>query len=122
MTTEEFHKARRMFIVFHDGTLMLAPPGIAESHVEWLSKSFPFTTAIEMIVAYPRGYVLDRLMVVYLGIDFKGDLEPHRDAIARAVVEMNHVMNVWKVGLGVKVGVGQPWEPVEVVSALSFIM
>lgn len=105
MTEEEFHRARRMFCV-KDGTVLVAPLGICDSHIGWLSSIFGVQRAGEMIKHNVRGYVLGERIVTYMG-DFNHRVY-HEDVICALDVLG---AGIKEIGFGAVPGPTQPWEP-----------
>jgi hypothetical protein len=79
-TIEEFHRARRMFAIL-SGTVLIARPGMVESHLEWLSGLCGCARAERLLTHSVRGYVLDGELRAYAGPEFSGDVNPD-DAFA----------------------------------------
>lgn len=109
---EAFHKARRMFMVFPDGTVLVAPKGDPRSHTLWLTDSFGAGRAEEMIDRFVRGYVLDHRLVSYIGDEFGADFDRQQAGLAWDLLSREY--DIREMGFGAIPGPVQPWEPREV--------
>lgn len=109
MTEQEFHAARRMFIIFRGGHVLVASKGDDRSHFEWLAELFGSDTAHVYINNHTRGYVLGNKMVVYKGQDFSHWVA-HMDVIhALDAFDRMTEGGITEIGLGVVVGGKNPW-------------
>lgn len=109
MTEQEFHKARRMFIVC-DGTVLVAPPGDSRTHFEWLATLFGSDEAHAWIKNHTRGYVLDNRLVAYVGDNFSHWV--NHGSVLAAFDLFSHLFGttvITEIGLGAEPGIGQPW-------------
>lgn len=111
MTEQEFHAARRMFIIFRGGDVLVATKGDQRTHIEWLASLFGSEEAQAFITNCTRGYVLDNRMVVYKG-EFSHWVD-HVDVIH--ALDMFHRMTeggITEVGCGAVFERGvMPWPP-----------
>lgn len=107
MTMDEFHTKRIMFF-FYDNTMMVYGGKDPLTHSQWLSGIFGINTE-ELIEIYPRGYILNGVLAIYRGKDFKDDI---------SLIEITAIGNMMKgydsitrVHLGAIPGPDQPWKP-----------
>lgn len=113
MTTNEFHRSRRMWAVV-DGALLLAGVEDPRSHYEWL-RSLLGERGAEAFKTSTRGYIKDGVMVAYkscAGDDFSRWVD--RDSMILAYGVLGGTFKITEFWLGVR-NPGQPcgqWEPV----------
>lgn len=109
MTEQEFHKARRMFIVI-DGTVLVAPAGDGRTHYEWVASLIQQPHTSEIIGRSTRGYVINGRLVAYIGQDF--DRWVDRKAVVAAYDVFDRLCGpITHIGLGAIPGKNHPWEP-----------
>lgn len=109
---QEFHAARRMFIVFGDGDVLVATKGDVRTHFEWLACLFSSDTAHDMIRLYTRGYVLGNRLVVYKGEDFSHWVSHSAVIHALDLFDRMTEGGITEVGVGAVYEKGvQPWPP-----------
>jgi hypothetical protein len=85
MTDIEFHKQRRMFVIF-PWTLYLAPEECPLSHREWFS-TIEDIDPDEVIETKTRGYVDKTGVYAYRGTEMVGDAQVEHD-IKRVLPEL----------------------------------
>lgn len=113
MTTNEFHRSRRMWAVV-DGTLLLAGVEDSRSHYEWLC-SLLGERGAEALKISTRGYIKDGVLAAYkpcAGDDFSRWVD--RDSMILAYGVLGGAFKITEFWLGVR-NPGQPggqWEPV----------
>lgn len=125
MTEVEFHRRRRMFAV-RAGTVLVAPPGTAESHTEWLYGLLGVDAGRVAMADWVRGYALEGGLVAYKGDDFSHRLDLADVAAAvRLFAERRTpagAMGLDWVGLGAVPGTGQPWRPRVRLTIVEFLL
>jgi hypothetical protein len=96
-TIDKFHKARRMFAVIN-GTVLIAPAGLAESHAEWLGTLCGRDRADRYLDHYVRGYVLGLELRAYVGRDFSPNV--NAEDVYLAFRAMSEVVPIQWVAFG----------------------
>jgi hypothetical protein len=108
-----FHLARRMFIVFDNGAVLVAPERCALSHKDWLLELYDDECTVRRLIAdCVRGYILDNELRAYTG-DFCVPQDLSHVELAYSALKTK--FNICRVTLGaIKNSMAQPWPPITV--------
>lgn len=106
MSEEEFHKKRVMFFLYGD-TMMVYGGKDGLTHKEWLADIF--NDVDSLIEEHPRGYVLDGVLAIYRGKDFKDDISLMDITVIGNM--MRGYDTIKHIHLGAIPGPDQPWKP-----------
>lgn len=118
---QEFHAARRMFIVFRGGDLLLATKGDVRSHLEWLASLFGVEQARAYVKNCTRGYALGNRVVVYKGEDFSHWVDHYDVVHALDTFDRMTEGGIKEVGIGATYEKDvQPWPPRTVYAAADY--
>jgi hypothetical protein len=97
MTTQEFHKARRMFAVV-GGAVLVGPVEDERSHLEWLTDLCGPEAAAAIILKATRGFLHRAELRLYRGPDF--DPFVPADDVALALQFLSAVSTVNRIAFG----------------------